>query len=190
MTKDSDIDGKILALLKDNKTGALNLMYDHYYYSVIKIAFKITHDQDVAKDIAQDLFLNIWVKRHQLSIQKPIKFYLVRSVINRCMNYLRDGYKPNRSSINITTRVNDNLGEESLRYEDLKRLVEASLDMLPPKCKLIFGLSRWQGMSNAEISSHLGISIKAVEKQITKALKHLRNNIKPYLSSLFCLIAS
>ncbi len=190
MTKDFDIDDQILSLLKDNKTEALNLMYDLYYYPVIKIAFKITHDHDAAKDIAQELFLNIWLKRHQLSIQKPVKFYLIRSVINRCMNYLRDHCKTNRSPIGITARVNDNWGEESLRHEDLKRLVEASLDMLPPRCKLIFGLSRWQGMNNAEISLYLGISIKAVEKQITKALKHLRSNLKPYLSSLFYLLVS
>lgn len=188
MIKDSDIDDQILSLLKDNKIEALNLMYDQYYHSVIKIAFKITHDQDVAKDMVQELFLNIWVKHNQLSIQKPIKFYLIRSIINRCMNYLRDDHKRKRSSINVTSKVNDNYGEQSLRYEDLKRLVEESLNMLPPRCKLIFGLSRWQGMSNSEISSYLGISIKAVEKQITKALKHLKNNLKPYLSSLFYLI--
>ncbi|MCG8309060.1 MAG: RNA polymerase sigma-70 factor [Cytophagales bacterium] len=179
--KNSDDD--IIALLRCNNVQAINKLYDLHYHSLIRLAFKILGDNEVAKDIIQELFLNIWLKRHHLSIKRPIESYLAKSVINRCLNYLRDSPRIHHIPGYFIDRVEKNIGEEALIYDDLERLTKMAIDSLPPKCKLIFNLSRSGEMSNKNIALTLGISIKVVEKQITKALKHLRHCLKPYLST-------
>jgi RNA polymerase sigma-70 factor (ECF subfamily) len=84
----------------------------------------------------------------------------------------------------VTGKVVKNTGLESLKRQDIEHLAKQAIDLLPPKCRLIFNLSRSEEMSHAEIASHLGISKKAVEKQISKALKHLKHHLKPYLGVL------
>ena len=181
-------DENIIDLLKNNKVQVINILYDLHYHTMVRIAFRVINDNEAAKDVVQELFLNVWVKRHQLSIKKPIASYLARSVINRCLNYLRDS-PSTHSILSVQIKETDkNKGEELLEYNDLKRLVQLSINSLPPKCRLIFNLSRSEEMSHEEIASYLGISRKAIEKQITKALKHLRRDLKPYLSAFFCFV--
>ena len=175
-------DDHILSLMQNNDVRAVNILYDLYYDTVIKIAFKIINDNEAAKDIVQELFLNIWIKRHQLSIKNPIAPYLAKSVINRCLNYLRDSPRDQSIPSHFINTVEKNSGEELLEHRDLEHLIQLTINSLPPKCKLIFNLSRSEEMSYKEIASHLGISTKAVEKQITKALKYLRHHLKLYLS--------
>ncbi len=180
-------DEAILTLLKEDDTRAIDILYDLYYDKMIRIAFKVIGDSEVAKDIVQELFLNIWSKRHQVNITKPIMSYLAKSMINRCLNYLRD-YKRSQLKYAYVTYENvKNTGDESLIYDDLIGLAKIALDSLPPKCRLIFSLSRSEEMSYSEIATYLGISKKAVEKQMTRALKHLRKHLSPYLYAFSCL---
>ena len=180
-------DHHFLALLGKDDVRAIDILYEEHYDTVVRIAFNVVDDIEVAKDIVQELFLNVWLKRHHLSIKNPLANYLAKAVTNRCLNYLRDNYRSPRIYRHLVIKTEKNAGEESLEQGDLERLVQLSVDSLPPKCKLIFNLSRSREMSYNEIASYLGISKKAVEKQITKALKHLRRNLKPYLSTFLYL---
>jgi RNA polymerase sigma-70 factor (ECF subfamily) len=64
-----------------------------------------------------------------------------------------------------------------------ERLTEVVTTKLPTKCREIFLLCRMEGMSNAEISEHLGISVKTVENQITRGLKILRRHLRRYIEA-------
>lgn len=184
----SNIDDSILALLEKDDVEAINIIYDLHYSSMIRIAYCILHDNEASKDIVQELFINVWVKRHKLLIKSPIVSYLSKSVVNRCLNYLRDNRIQRRTSLDLVEKIAMNAGPESLEYYDLKHITKLSIDSLSPRCKLIFNLSRSEEMDYNEISLHLGISKKAVEKQITKALKHLRHHLKSYLSASLCFV--
>ncbi len=180
-----NIDEYILSLLIDNETRAIDILYDEYYEKIVRVAFRVLGDNSSAKDIVQELLLNIWLKRHSLTITKPLAAYLSRSVVNRCLNHLRDNrqnkYIPIKWIQNHTVQ-SDHL--ESLESKDLEYLARKVIETLPPKCRLIFTLSRSEEMSHREIANCLDISQKAVEKQITKALKRFRVYLKPYLSTL------
>ena len=67
--------------------------------------------------------------------------------------------------------------EANLDYDDFETLVHREIDKLPPKCKTVFMLSRFEEVSNAEIAQRLNISIRTVEKHISDALKHLKTNL-------------
>ncbi|NJN25328.1 MAG: RNA polymerase sigma-70 factor [Cyclobacteriaceae bacterium] len=178
-------DEDILELLRKNHVQSINLLYDLYFDRMIRVAFKIVGDNEAAKDIVQEMFLNIWTKRHRLGLKDPIAPFLARAVVNRSLNYLRDNRKTrNVLPLQAIDEITRNLGQDSLEREDLERLAKLAIDSLPPKCKLIFNLSRSGEMSYIEIARHLNISKKVVEKQITKALKHLRRHLKSYLNNI------
>ena len=71
-------------------------------------------------------------------------------------------------------------GQQEMERDELEQRIHDCIDALPPKCKLVFSLSRFENMSYQEIADHLEISIKTVENQISKALRILRNSIQPY----------
>jgi RNA polymerase sigma-70 factor (ECF subfamily) len=67
------------------------------------------------------------------------------------------------------------------QVNDLEDAISQAVSKLPPACRVAFCLSRFEELSNSEISAQLGISIKAVEKHITKALKFLKVSLKSYI---------
>jgi RNA polymerase sigma-70 factor, ECF subfamily len=112
-----------------------------------------------------------------------IKSYLYRSAINTALNYI----EKNKRSVQITKieSVTDSYKashtEEKISFKELEGKVSAAIDTLPPKCKIIFVMSRYDELSYKEIAEALDLSIKTVENQIGKALSILRDNLKGYL---------
>ena len=78
---------------------------------------------------------------------------------------------------------------QTLMADDLQVEIDQAIDSLPEKCRLVFVLSRFEDMTYQEIADQLGISIKTVENQISKALKSLRSALSPYLSVFVLVLA-
>jgi len=71
-----------------------------------------------------------------------------------------------------------------MQYQELELRVRAAIDKLPPKCKLIYLLSRQEGLKYQEIADTLDISVKTVENQMGIALEKLRDDLRTYLPHL------
>ena len=135
----------------------------------------------IAEDIVQDVFVKVWRNRAQLDQQQSIKSYLYRAAINTALNYL-EKTKPNTSlddTFEHAGSANDT--DNMLAYQETEQRIQAAIDTLPPKCKVVFMLSRFEDQSYAEIAQALDISVKAVEKHMGKALKILREQLKDYI---------
>jgi RNA polymerase sigma-70 factor, ECF subfamily len=139
------------------------------------------NDPDTAKDIVQHVMLKFWEKKEDIVIQTSLVSYLNRAVINTALNYIGK----NKKVISLDTpEFNNDITtgtslENKIEKKELQLLIRREIDKLPPKCKTVFSLSRFGEMSNKEIADHLNISVKAVEKHISKALKVLRVTLKP-----------
>ncbi len=145
------------------------------------------HDTDSCKDIVHNVFLNLWQKQDSIDLNEPIKPYLFKSVHNRCLNYLRDQKKIVRHDL-VTEASDVPAFVESRDYveeSELEQRILKALEDLPDKCRRIFHLSRFEGKKYAEIAELEGITVKAIEAQMSKALKLLREDLKDYLI-LFC----
>lgn len=152
------------------------------------MAYNILGDSDQAKDCVQDVFIKIWNKKTRLKIDKELKSYLTRSVINSCYDHLSSVKM--KLSKSFTQNNQNSLDTESqVRLEELKVILELALEKLPKQCRLIFSLSRFQGMSGKEIAEHLQLSKKTVDNQIGIALKKLREDLSDYIS-LSCFPAN
>lgn len=161
-----------------------------HYKMLCNAANKILNDKDTAEDVVQDVFLKFWSKRENINIIHSVKSYLYRATINTSLNYLESNKKIIR--LKDTEHSSEfpaiNAGEE-LSHKELKSKIDEAIDQLPPKCKVVFVLSRYEGMKYQQIADHLGISIKTVENQMGKALKMLRERLKPFLTNEFITIA-
>ncbi len=174
--------------VKKGNIRAFEILYKCYFPCLCLYCYGVIPDEEIVKEIVNDVFLKIWDKRRDIDIQYGIKPYLFRCVHNACLDYKR--LKKNTRQNQIID-ISDEIREladpdEEYIYQQitLKRLekdVTASIDKLPDKCKEIFILSRYELLSYTEISERLNISVNTVKTQISRALDSLRVSLRKYL---------
>ena len=173
-------DEHIFNLIKDGKEEGINQLFHKYYKSIVIKIHRMLMDQQIAEDLAQELFMDFWTKRDQIAIQQSIGSYLNRAAYNRALNFIKSKKLSfnDIDSVNEIEFMNPDEYEEESDYDLQLAQVYKSIESLPEKCRIVFSMSRFEEMTYAMIAKELGISIKTVENQISKALKYLRNNIK------------
>lgn len=162
-------------------------MFKTYFTSLCYFAGKYIKDVDSCKEVVHKVFVNIWENHSTFDFEKSPKSYLFTAVYNRCMNYLRDLKKMD----NMDNEVVLNTAEytiDHLQEAEIEDKIWKTINSLPAKCKEIFILNRFEDKKYAEIAEILGISIKTVEGQMSKALQTLRQNLKDYIHFLLIFL--
>jgi RNA polymerase sigma-70 factor (ECF subfamily) len=167
-----------------------SLFTDHFT-GLCQFASGYIKDSEAAREIVQDAFVNLWLKRDTIDSSKPVKSYLSTSVRNRCINYLRDHKKFSSDLLALENLSNESMYEQpdALVESDLAGQIDRAIEELPEKCRQIFRLSRYQNLKYQQIADQLQISVKTVETQMSKALQHMRHRLAEYLP-LFILLFS
>jgi len=167
----------------------LEAIFKTHYSSLCKTAYRILRDKDLAEDIVQDVFCQFWQKNQTIALQDSLLAYLHKSVINQSLNNLRGQKNRNSRETNFGNAFYEekNYTEELLLLKDLKIKIDRVIDLLPPACRMVFVLSRYENLKYKEIASQLNISVKTVENQMIKALKHLRQHLGIVLFTLFII---
>ncbi len=165
-------------------------LFRSFFPSLILFAQKFVPDQDTAKEIVHNVFLNLWEKREQVDMRSSLKSYLFTSVNNRCLNYIRDQKKFEKDETRFqrldSSEFSD--GVDRLEEQELEQRIYDALQSLPEKCREIFMLNRFEGLKYAQIAEKLNISVKTVETQMSKGLKILREKLSDYLGIIVLFI--
>jgi RNA polymerase sigma-70 factor (ECF subfamily) len=167
-------------------TPEFEALYLEYHKYLIGLAYNIVRDKDSAKDIVQEVFAKLWRNRETLQFGDQIKHYLFKATSHTSLNYLRSQRKIYR--IEDFERIKDiasSAGTETASFKELELRSRQAIDRLPPQCKMIFLLSRQEGLKYHEIADTLGLSVKTIENQMGIALEKLRRDLKPFLSIEF-----
>lgn len=172
--------------IKNGNKSAFEKVFHHYYQNLCVFASKIIQDDDSAEEIVQDLFVKIWEKRHEIEIKTSLKNYLVRSVKNQCLNYIKHNKIREEHAKTILSEKEGVPEKDDFIEIDLLQKIEESINELPKKRQEIFRLSREEGLKYREIAEKLNVSIKTVETQMGLAMKTLREKLKKY-STLFIM---
>ena len=180
MSKQNRSDFELLELLKENDELAISLVFKEHYAYLCKTIIRLVNDPHIAEDLAQDVFHDLWKRRENLNISISLKAYLRRAAINKTLNHIRDKkvkWDDEDKLPYMAAKVPDAVQE--LQGQDLKKLIDDTINGLPERCRLVFTLSRFEQMPYSEIAGALGISVKTVENQMSKALKTMRTALLP-----------
>ena len=157
---------------------AYTLLFDFFWEDMYTHAFSLVQCEDIAKDIVQEIWIDVWNRRTSLN-DANFEAYLHRAVRNNCFKYFRSN-KFNKTQLQVI----DTLGifqkpkiEEKHELSAMEVSIKKVMGKLPKRCKQIFELSRYDRIPNEQIALQLGISKRTVENQLSIALKALREEI-------------
>jgi len=194
---DQELNNELVNSLRQGKERTFRAIFIAYFESLEVFAGNYVEDQDVAKDIVQEAFTNLWIRRSALSGNTNLKAYLYQTTRNNCLNYLkrlkvREKYEKrtldNYNDLLLNYEALVQLNFDAISYNELIEVLHRAISELPLKCREVFELSRYDGMKNNEIAEKLNISVKAVEGHISKALKQLKNKLKILYSTSLVLV--
>jgi RNA polymerase sigma-70 factor (ECF subfamily) len=167
-----------LSRLKGGDQDALRPIFNRHYPLLLGDIYRILADEDLCKDVAQEVFVELWQKRETLEIHTSLRAYLRKAAVNRALNHLKAGknliFGSEEEAVNETADPDHADMLDPDPRENMEQYLSAALDALPEKCRLVFSLSRFENMTHKEIAAELNISVKTIENQITKAMKILR----------------
>jgi RNA polymerase sigma-70 factor, ECF subfamily len=182
----------LLEALRRNDRSAIDTIFKRHHAALCRISFRITNDADEAKDVVQEVFIKLWRNRTELSIDYSLEAYLRRAVVNTSLNRIES--KKRFTSLDPQDPTHREIGERIVEQQqslaELSSQVDFAINKLPIRTKAVFTLIRLEDMSYREVSESLNISIKAVEKEMMKALKLLRETLKDYLPFLLFPVLS
>ena len=182
----------IIQKIRDGDLSAFRQMYHLYFRRLYLFAQKFVSDEE-AKDVVQDCFYSYWVNREKIEITTSVSAYLFTVVKNRCYKLLKDEQKKNAGAQNFGLKLKQEElkyfidSEKSIFEFDIRDRIGKVISQLPPKCAAVFTESRFNGLPNKDIAEKFNISVKAVEKHISNALKLFRGEFKDILSLLLSL---
>ncbi|HHG84344.1 MAG TPA: RNA polymerase sigma-70 factor [Bacteroidetes bacterium] len=150
-------------------------LFRQHYSTLVLYGMKYLGGREEAREIVQEIFIHLFERRKELTIRSNPKSYLFQAVRNRCLNELEkmktEKRKQEAFQREIPTEYAFSDPLEAAEFEArLFRLIEG----LPPACRAVFRLSRFEGKSNSEIAAEMDLSRRTVETQISKALRTLR----------------
>ena len=150
-----------------------DIFFRGMYLPLGMYALRIVEDAQSAEDIVEDCFMKAWQMIEEGKDFDDFKAYMYRSVRNGCISCIR-GRKET-----VGVECIPEVDEETVDTSERAARLWKAIDSLPEKCREVFLLSKRDGLSQEEISERMGISIKTVKNQMTKAFSRLRDELSP-----------
>jgi RNA polymerase sigma-70 factor (ECF subfamily) len=182
------VEKELIALLKTHDQKALKSIFEQYHSALCALAFSMIKDKDQSKDIVQDVFIKLWKNRLTLEISTSLQAYLKRATINTALNFMASR-KDNLRELNVNIR-STNAVDQEIAFRELQQGADNAIKNLPVRTRAVFTLIRSEEMSYKQVAITLAISEKAVEKEMMKALRLLREALKEYLPSIVIITAN
>ena len=177
---------------------AFEYYFKEYYNSIVGFGIQFIRDKDKARSIAQDAFIKLWENREKVQKINGIRSFLYTSVKTDCLNLIRhnkvvrkyESKQLQERESSLHAEILNSLNFDSVTFSELESLIEKSIEELPDKCKLVFLKKRFENKKNKEIADELGITLKAVEANITRATKFLKLRLSHYvlLIIIYCFL--
>lgn len=177
-------DQELLLMLQEGDRAAFDVIYLRYWRMLCDAAYRRLSDRQQSEDIVQEIFIRLWVRRAELSID-DLPAYLKRAVKYQVFNYVTrnkvsiDFYEPFALLLSDTATA-----DGALLAKEVMMLVEDYAATLPERRREIFLLHMQQRLSTREIAERLNLSQKTVQNQLLAAMPGLRTRIAPVVLAL------
>lgn len=175
-----DIAQLAIQVAEKNDENAFKMLFQKFYAGLLSFATSVIKDQQMAEEVVEDVFIKLWENRETLPTITNLSYYLYVATKHASLNCIQKRKKDKAVSISGFEEAFQfgfsNPASEMITGENL-RVIEGAINNLPPRCRLIFRLIKSEGLSYAQVSSLLNLSIKTIEAQMTIALKKLGENL-------------
>lgn len=181
----TEADKLVVIAFQQGDFKVFELVFKENYSSMVRAARRILIDVEPSEEVIQDLFVKLWEKRDSLVITTSLPAYLHKAVTNHAINYWKFQKKTLRYQDYIGFEVEeyptDSATDEPMLHNDLHKKVNTLMKSMPEKRRIIFEMSRFEGLKNWQIAQQLGISLKTVEYHIALSLDFMRKKLTDYL---------
>lgn len=173
------LERKHIEELSKGDSKAFELLFLYYQPKLIYFLNGFIKDEELTRDMAQDIFFSVWTSRGKLSQVNSFKAYLFRMGKNAICNYYDHTLVKEKFDIEqLAQPIVIESTEEGIFLIELQALIEITVCHMPPQRKLIYQMSRVDGLSNNEIAEELKLNKRTVENHITSALADIRKVVK------------
>jgi RNA polymerase sigma-70 factor, ECF subfamily len=177
-------DADLLARLRGGDHAAFDAIFRQWYEPVVRSANRVLHDPGVAEELSQDIFLELWRRRESLAPDSSVAGYLLQAVRNRALNHLRHLQVQRKSAVYVEALSEPaEHADVEAQASEVRDAIRDAIAALPPRTREVFLLSRERNLRYVEIAEQLGVSVKAVEANMSRALRQLREKLSPFLPS-------
>lgn len=175
-------DAELIVLLKKKDHAAFTEIYNRYSVLMFYKVNQMLRDEEVSKDLVQDLFVGLWDKPVLIQENSNLAGYLYIGSRNSVLKFIQRNKLKNDYIASLAAYATEVSMEtiHDIDERELKLIVQREIDQLPAKMKVIFEMSRKDNLSHAEIADKLGLSDQTVKKQVNNALKILRTKLSAY----------
>lgn len=183
MHQEAHTEHNLLERMRRGDAMAFDELFRIYGPRLCSYAYRLTQSRDIAEELVQDVFLNIWAHRDERQIDESVSTYLFRSVRNRAFNYIRHERIARRFVERSTVGYwsseaqSHESNEAAITQTEIQVAIQRAIAALPERSREIFLLNREQGMTYANIAEMLDLSVKAVEYHMGRALAFLRRQL-------------
>lgn len=181
--------------LSKGDTNAFGKLFSSYYDRLFYFANHYLNDPESARDVVQDVFSEIWVKKDQLKKVNNLSswlYTLTKNISLKKIDHLKVAQKHSDflkyRQLEIVQCSLDELDTSPGVFEEINEIIQNTLESLPDQSRIIFEKSRFENKQNKEIAQELNVSQKTVEAHITKSLKVFRKALQNYLPFILFLI--
>ena len=157
-----------------NKTNFEQLFKDHYN-SLYYYAYSIVNDDELAKDLVNDSFEEIWNKRNKIDISYSLKAYLYQIVKNRCVNHFRKK-EVEQKYVDRTIHSVDDSDEYKDNESVMAELMKA-IEQLPEQGRKVFTKCFIENLTYKEAAEELNVSVNTIKTHVSNSLKRLRKEL-------------
>lgn len=176
---DNSSERKQIEALSRGKPEAFELIFFHFFPKVKFFISGLIKNETEAEDLAQDVFVKIWTKRESLATISNLNAYIYRMARNIVYDYLEKEFLHENFVFDQEKKITTEQADitEVIYAQELEALVQIAIRKMPPQRRIIYEMSRQQGLSNEEISQQLSISKRTVEAHLFAALSNIRKSV-------------
>lgn len=173
----SEYKHELISKIKYGDEDAFNKAFELYYPRLCFFADNILHDFDLSRSVVQQVFVDMWIKHESLNIFFSLKSYLFQAVKNETLDILKHRKVENKYLESFHGKEESTWFQDQIEEAELNDRINSAIQELPPKCREIFVLCRFEELKYSEIAEQLNISVKTVEMQISIAMKKIKTKL-------------
>jgi len=177
---------RLLQLSAMGDETAFTRVFHFYKHKLYSFLIRLTESPEMTEDVIQDIFLKLWKNRAGLTTIDNFSSYIFRMGQNQCISHFKRSAKETLilAELQKDLAVSSSETDGYLATKEVQQKLHEAIGKLSKQQKLVYTLSREQGLKHEEIARHLNISISTVKNHMIDALRILRKQVYTHPTKL------